>query len=250
MDLIRIVCRESKLSMMQAEIVKSKILALHPHKSVTITGIKSQGDKLIDVPFSQIEGMDFFTLDIYEALRSGNADIAVHSLKDMSSEHFFSHDGFAVVDRELSHDVFIANANIMKALANGDEISIGTSSPRREAMVIPFLEKALPNVGHQIRLVVKSIRGNVETRLGKLHNGEFDAIILATAGLNRLLRHHEHGKLIARYLNDKKMMILPLIECTPAPCQGLIVAECISQNIELKTLLTDINHAQDMQEAI
>ncbi len=251
MDKLRIVCRASKLSLVQAEIVKSKIFETHPEIEVSIEGITSRGDRLPDQPLSTLGGIDFFTEDIYASLTSGQSDIAVHSLKDMSSEHFFSHDGFAVVSRDIPNDVLIANPSIIAKINSGEEILIGTSSPRREAMAIPFLRKALPKREKPININSKNIRGNVDTRLSKLHLGDqFDGIILAAAGINRLLNHTEFGVNIREILSDKKIMILPLIECTPAPCQGMIVAECHPENKWVKQILSEINNIEYLNDAI
>jgi hydroxymethylbilane synthase len=97
-------------------------------------------------------------------------------------------------------------------------------------MATVFLKKALPQLHNEIKIETKPIRGNVETRLRKLNNGEYDATILATAGLNRLLSSVEDQQTIKELLKDKKLMILPLIECVPAPCQGAIAAEAFYKN--------------------
>lgn len=251
MDKIIIVCRASKLSLIQADIVRSKISEIYPNIEVVIEGITSRGDRIPDQPLSALGGIDFFTEDIYASLTSGKADIAVHSLKDMSSEHFFSHDGFAVVSRDIPNDVLIANSSIMDKLTSGDEILIGTSSPRREAMAIPFLKKGLPFSSKPIKICAKNIRGNVDTRLSKLHSGvDYDGIILAAAGINRLLKNSDQDSYIRQILVDKKIMVLPLMECTPAPCQGMVVAECNPENTEIKHILSQINNTEYLNDAI
>ena len=104
----------------------------------------SRGDALQDVPLHTVEGSDFFTQDIFDALTNGEADMAVHSLKDMSSEHFFGTNKFAVVDRDDVRDVAIFNKDIGNKLRNGEPIVMGTCSPRREEMSTGFLQEALP----------------------------------------------------------------------------------------------------------
>ncbi|MBK8516962.1 MAG: hydroxymethylbilane synthase [Saprospiraceae bacterium] len=250
MDKIKIVCRASKLSLIQADIVRSKIALIYPDLSVVIEGIVSRGDRMKEEPLSALSGIDFFTEDIYQKLITHHADIAVHSLKDMSSEHFFSHDSFAVVDRDISHDVAIFNPEIIEKIKKGSHISIGTSSPRRETMAIPFLRQALPQNGDPIHISAVHIRGNVDTRLTKLNQGNYDGIILAAAGINRLLNHKGHSKQIQKLLWDKKIMFLPLIECTPAPCQGMVVAECHPEDIRVKKILSQINSPDLLKDAI
>lgn len=250
MDNITIVCRASKLSLIQAEIVKSKILIVQPDTEVVIRGMTSKGDRLVDQPLSTMSGMDFFTADIFQEIQEGNAQIAVHSLKDMSSEHFFSHDAFALIERNDPRDIVIFNEDIEQKIANNQPIKIGTSSPRREEMVIKFLNKALPKLQKDIDISTTPIRGNVDTRLQKLDSGLYDGIILATAGLNRLLAYCDENAVLHQFLVRKKIMILPLIECTPAPCQGMIVAEGNPNNSTICALLRKISDDKLMEAAI
>jgi len=240
-ETIRLIGRSSRLSQLQIEIVRNKIHAIFPEISIEIITRNSKGDQLQNIPLHAVEGSDFFTQDIFDALKNDEADIAVHSLKDMSSEHFFGENNFAVVDRDDARDVAIFNNDVEEKIASGKAIIIGTCSPRREEMAMVFLKKALPQLHDDIRIETKSIRGNVETRLRKLSNGEYDATILATAGLNRLLSGNEDAGLIRNLLKDKKLMLLPLIECVPAPCQGAIVAEAYFKNEKAKNILKKIN---------
>ena len=236
--------RSSRLSLLQLDIVKQMIKEAFPELKVEIKTRNSRGDALQEIPLHTVEGSDFFTKDIFDALANGGADIAVHSLKDMSSEHFFGENKFAVVDRDDTRDVAIFNADIEEKIRKGEIIIIGTCSPRREKMATIFLEKALPQLNKEIKIETKAIRGNVETRLRKLDKSEYDATILATAGLNRLLKSSEDAELIREMLSGKKLMLLPLIECVPAPCQGAIVAEAHHSNTKAIEVLRKINVGQ------
>jgi hydroxymethylbilane synthase len=238
---IRLIGRSSRLSLLQIDIVMQKILASFPEMKVEVIASSSRGDALQEIPLHTVEGSDFFTQDIFDALANDEADIAVHSLKDMSSEHFFGENKFAVVDRDDTRDIAIFNKDIEEKIRKGDTIVIGTCSPRREKMATIFLKKALPQSQKEIKIETKPIRGNVETRLKKLNNGEYDATILATAGLNRLLQSKEDVLLINQLLADKKLMLLPLIECVPAPCQGAIVIETHHTNEKAIEILKKIN---------
>jgi len=249
MKTVRIICRHSRLSLLQADIVKQRILAVQPETNVEIIGRSSRGDRELQVNLATLEGVDFFTEEIYEALQKGEADIAVHSLKDVSARHFFSHNAFAVVDRDDAHDIVIFNSDIEDKILNGESICIGTCSPRREEMAITFLRKALPQLIEEIKIETRSIRGNVESRLRQLHDGNYDGTILATAGLNRLLRSKVDAPIINNLLRGKKMMVLPLIECVPAPCQGAIVAEAHEFNKEATALLEKINKTELFAES-
>ena len=191
METIKLIGRSSRLSLLQIDIVKRKIQSAFPDMKVEVIARSSKGDDLQNIPLHTVEGSDFFTQDIFDALTIGEADIAVHSLKDMSSEHFFGQNKFAVVDRDDTRDVAIFNNNIEEKIRRSETIIIGTCSPRREEMATVFLKKALPQLHTEIKIEIRSIRGNVETRLRKLNSGEYDATILATAGLNRLLKREE-----------------------------------------------------------
>lgn len=241
MESIKLIGRSSRLSLLQIDIVKQKIQSAFPDAKVEVIARSSKGDGLPDIPLHTVEGSDFFTEDIFNALTVGEADIAVHSLKDMSSEHFFGQNKFAVVDRDDTRDIAIFNNDIEEKIRRGETIIIGTCSPRREEMATVFMKKALPQLSAKIKIETRSIRGNVETRLRKLNSGGYDATILATAGLNRLLKSEEDAVVIKELLSDKKLMVLPLIECVPAPCQGAIVAETHFSNAKAIEVLKRIN---------
>lgn len=242
METIRLIGRNSRLSLLQIDIVQKKIEAALPGLKVEIISRSSKGDQLQDIPLHTVEGSDFFTRDIFDALKNDEADIAVHSLKDMSSEHFFGENKFAVIDRDDTRDVVIFNTDIIDKIKAGQTIHIGTCSPRREEMATVFLKKALPQLHKTILIETKPIRGNVETRLRKLNSGEYDATILATAGLNRLLASEQDVVLVKQLLAGKKLMLLPLVECVPAPCQGAIVGEAHHSNQKAINVLNRINN--------
>ena len=258
---MKLVCRPSKLSLIQAGIVKGKIEKLFPDIRVEIISKPSLGDLNQDVPIYALGEKDVFTKDIDAWLLSGAADLAVHSMKDVSVEQYQSAEFVtAVVEREIPHDVVIFNPNIETLIAEKKTIRIGTSSLRRETLVPPFLKKALPH-GASTAIIIMPIRGNVDTRLKKLRAGEYDGIVLAAAGLNRLLNSENsceqsavsfeqfesqpiaHSSQITTHslLKDIKKMFLPLIECTPAPAQGAILAVALGSNKKTAAILEKIN---------
>ena len=247
MQKIRLIGRSSRLSLLQIDIVRQKIRDHFPSLEVEIITRSSQGDELSNVPLHTVEGSDFFTQSIFDALSAGEADIAVHSLKDMSGEHFFGDHRFAVVDRDDPRDIALFRPDVEEKIREGIPLVIGTCSPRREDMAMNFLRKALPQHA-PIRIQVQPIRGNVETRLKKLDSGMYDGTILATAGLNRLLRSETDARSIWPLLQDKKKMLLPLFECVPAPCQGAVVAEADPSNTKAVEILTRINDQTGMEE--
>jgi hydroxymethylbilane synthase len=249
-ETIRLIGRGSKLSLLQLQIVKQKINNAFPGTDVQIITRDSRGDDLAEVPLQTVEGNDFFTRDIFDALANGEADIAVHSLKDMSSEHFFGSNKLAVVDRDDTRDVVVLNQMSKVKREKGETLVIGTCSPRREEMAIGFLQKALPYVNNSSPIETKTIRGNVDTRLRKLDSGEYDGIILATAGLNRLLKSQEHSLAMRKLLKNKIFVVLPLIECVPAPCQGAIVAEGSPLNKKAVEVLSAIDNTELMNACV
>ncbi|MCX8481501.1 MAG: hydroxymethylbilane synthase [Sediminibacterium sp.] len=244
---IRIVCRDSVLSLYQTNLFIEKVNCLKMDYIFEIIPTKSTGDLQIDKDLSLLEGTDFFTAEIFNQLKNNYADIAIHSLKDMSASHFFSHHAFAVIDRDDYRDIAIFNNNVLDKIENNQPIIIGTCSPRRTNMVADFLKKGLPQKNCKIKIQIKPIRGNVESRINKLHNVEYDGIILATAGLNRLLQSHIKEKLIP-ILITKKVMLLPIFTCTPAPCQGAIVVEANPNNKKMVDLLKKINNKKLFDE--
>ncbi len=236
--------------------MKKKILLVAPNAEVEIIGRSSRGDKEASVPLASLDGTDFFTQEIFEALQRGEAEIAVHSLKDMSAPHFFSHTAFAAIDRDDVRDVAIFQSDILEKLAAGKTIIVGTCAPRREEMAIRFLQKALPQLNDNINIEIRPIRGNVEGRLQQLHDGNFDATILATAGLNRLIAAEQEESIasdsssVTVLLKGKRLMFLPLIECVPAPCQGTIIAEADPNNTDAVSVLQKINEMDLFDEVI
>lgn len=240
--------RSSMLSKVQIGKVRDKINAVMPWIKTEENYIDTRGDQLTDIPLHTQEGTDFFTDNLSEALKNKEIDIAVHSLKDLSSEHFFGGTKFAVVDRDEVRDVAIFNEKIADLLRAGEKIRIGTCSFRRESLAGDFLKKVLPAYGQKINIEILPIRGNIDTRLKKLSEGRYDGIILAFAGINRMLTSVEHREYFKLLLSTKRMMVLPLLDCTPAPCQGAIAAESSPQNERASYILNCINNIELYQD--
>jgi hydroxymethylbilane synthase len=247
--LFKIVCRGSRLSLAQADIVKRKLLVFDPTMQLEIVIKETQGDLNQSVPLQELEGKDFFTKDIQDFLLIGQADFAVHSLKDVSGD-FFNGNHFALIERDDPRDVAVFNNDVFDKVSKGLKLKVGTSSPRRATMATDFLLKTLPRVNEQeVNVEAVAIRGNVDTRLQKLTNGDYDGIILACAGLNRLLQA-DQGKYVEGLLKEKVIMILPLLHCPPAPGQGAIVAETSPSNVDAVKILQAINDKQLAQAVV
>ncbi len=206
-SVLRIATRKSPLALWQAHYVKTAVEAAHPGLVVEIIGLMTEGDKLLTTPLSQIGGKGLFVKELEKAILERRADIAVHSIKDMPAELTDRLILAAVCPREDPRDVFISHQfSAVEELPHG--ATVGTSSSRRTCQL-----KALrPDIN------VENLRGNVGTRLQKLDQGRYDAIILAAAGLKRLQQEVR----IRSYLNPEVWI--------PAVGQGAIGIECHESN--------------------
>ena len=214
---LTIATRASPLAMWQAEHVRSRLASCYPGITVELLGVTTQGDRFVDRPLAAIGGKGLFIKELEGALRDGRADLAVHSLKDVPME---IPDGFAIAAipaRGDPRDAFVStHRESLAALPPG--AVVGTSSLRREAQ----LRELHP------ALRVESLRGNVQTRLRKLDDGLYDAIILAAAGLKRL------------GLGVRIRALLDPDQCLPAPGQGALAVECRADRSDLLAALAPL----------
>src|SRR5450830_1401916 len=170
-----IASRESRLAMWQSEYVRDRLAALYPQCSISILGMTTRGDQILDRTLSKVGGKGLFVKELEVAMEEGRADFAVHCLKDMPMELPAGYAMAAILEREDPRDAFVSNDYAsLDALPAGSVV--GTSSLRRQALIAARFPQ----------LVVKPLRGNLDTRLGKLDRGDYAAIILAAAGLKRL----------------------------------------------------------------
>ena len=207
---LTIATRESALALWQAEHVRARLTSRYPGTAVDLLGVTTQGDRVIDRPLAAIGGKGLFIKELENALREGRADIAVHSLKDVPMD---MPDGFvlaAISAREDARDAFVSNRfDALSSLPPGSVV--GTSSLRREAQ----LRECHPEIR------IESLRGNVHTRLRKLDEGRYGAIILAAAGLKRL------------GLGTRIRALLDPDVSLPAPGQGALAIECRADRLDL-----------------
>jgi hydroxymethylbilane synthase len=214
-----IATRESALALWQARHIAARLEALYPGIQVALLGMTTQGDRILDVTLNKIGGKGLFVKELEAALLEGRADLAVHSMKDVPMR---LPEGFAIAaitEREDPRDAFVSNHYADLAALPAGAV-VGTSSLRREAQ----LRAAYP------ALVVKPLRGNVQTRLGKLDAGDYDAIILAAAGLKRL------------GLGERIRALLSPEQSLPAPGQGALGIEVCADRSDLLALLAPLNH--------
>ena len=224
---IRIATRKSALALWQAEHVAGKLRQIDEVDAVELVPMSTKGDEILDRSLQKIGGKGLFIKELEVAMQKGDADIAVHSMKDVPAE---MPEGFcvaAVLDRANHADAFVS-ANYASLAALPDAARVGSSSLRRQAQ----LRMIRPN------LVIEPLRGNVNTRLAKLEAGEYDAIILAAAGLERLgLQHH----IRQQFATD---------EMLPAAAQGVIGIECLADRADLRTVLARLEDAETAKTTV
>ncbi|SDC22756.1 hydroxymethylbilane synthase [Cupriavidus sp. YR651] len=214
-----IASRESRLAMWQAEHVRAALQQYYPACDVSILGMTTRGDQILDKTLSKVGGKGLFVKELEVAMAEGRADLAVHSLKDVPME---LPEGFvltAVMEREDPRDALVSSQFASLAEMPPGTV-VGTSSLRREAA----LRSRYPH------LVIKPLRGNLDTRLGKLDRGEYGAIILAAAGLKRL------------GLGDRIRALIDPESSLPAAGQGALGIEIRSGRPELAEWLAPLNH--------
>lgn len=236
----KIICRNSKLSLIQGRTAKQLMEKTDPNVSVEVLSKPSRGDLDLTTPLYLMGDKNIFTKDIEDVLLAGEADFAVHSMKDISAEKLTDPNfKVAIIERNDVRDVVIFNQNIFDLLQKGEKIRLGTSSLRREELIPTFLKKALPQLSNSpIEIETLTIRGNVDTRLRKLKNGDYDCITLAAAGLNRLMVFESE---IAEILRGLPKMLMPIAEVPPAAGQGALLVECLAKNKEASALIEKIN---------
>ena len=216
---LRIATRKSPLAMWQAEFVKAELEKVFPALKIVLMPMMTKGDKILDVPLAKIGGKGLFTKELEDRMMAGEADIAIHSMKDVPME---LPEGFAlgaILERHAPTDAFVSNDHAtFETLPKG--AILGTSSLRRKAQLLA----ARPD------LDVRDLRGNVGTRLGKLDAGEYDAIVLATSGLQRL-------ELDERIRHEISTEI-----CLPAVTQGTLGIEYFANDQETFEIIKVLNH--------
>jgi hydroxymethylbilane synthase len=221
---IVIASRESALALWQAEFIKRWLIELYPQSEISILGMTTRGDQILNISLSKIGGKGLFIKELEQAMAEGRADIAVHSMKDLPMNMPPGFALAAIAEREDPRDAFVSNHyKSLDALPAGSVV--GTSSLRRESQLrarFPYLQ-------------VQPLRGNVQTRLRKLDEGQYAAIILAAAGLKRL------------GLADRITTVLSPELSLPAVGQGALGIECLSERADLIELMKPLHHIKTGQ---
>jgi len=215
---LRIATRKSALALWQAEYVKARLEQLDPSIQVSLVPMVSRGDQLLDSPLAKIGGKGLFVKELETAILNDEADLAVHSMKDVPMQFPEGLGLYAICEREDPRDAFVSNQyDRVDSMPAGS--IVGTSSLRRQAQLM----------ARRPDLQVRFLRGNVNTRLAKLDAGEYDAIILAAAGLMRL------------GFDSRIRYAMPPEESLPAGGQGAVGIECRTSDTQLHALLAQMN---------
>jgi hydroxymethylbilane synthase len=218
-SLIRIATRKSALALWQAEFVKAELEKYHANLTVELVPMSTQGDKILDTPLAKIGGKGLFVKELEVAILEGRADIAVHSMKDVPVDFPDGLELHTICEREDPRDAFVSNRyKSIDELPSG--AIVGTSSLRRQCQI----KAQRPD------LTIRDLRGNVNTRLAKLDAGQYDAIILAAAGLIRL------------QMSERITALMSAEQSLPANGQGAVGIECRSDDTLTKSLLAPLEH--------
>jgi len=217
---LRIATRSSPLALWQAEEVAHRLKPLYPDLKVSLVQMKTRGDKLLDAPLAKVGGKGLFVKELEAGILDGKADIAVHSMKDVPVDFPPGLELAVIMEREDPRDAFVSNHYESLATMPAGTL-VGTSSLRRQTQI----RERYPH------LKIDWLRGNVNTRLRKLDEGEYDAIILASAGLIRL-----------GFAQRIKLALEPE-ECLPAIGQGAVGIEVRSDDVAVKKLLAPLSDA-------
>lgn len=216
---VRIATRRSQLAVWQAEFVRDEMLKFHPHLQVELVRIKTRGDKILDTPLAKVGGKGLFVKELENSILDGDADIAVHSMKDVPVAFPEGLHLPVICERHDPLDAFVSNHyDSVNDLPEGARV--GTSSLRRECQLRY----------HRPDLEILPLRGNVNTRLAKLDAGDFDAIVLAKSGLERLEFH------------DRIRSAMPAEQSLPAIGQGALGIETRTEDTEMNALIAPLNH--------
>lgn len=248
--------RGSLLAQTQCQWVQKKLIALSSD-DFELKIIKTQGDQVTDKALWQLEGKDFFTKELDDALIKREVDLVVHSYKDLGSVRPSQINLAAITKREIPNDILLIKKTSVQLLVQNqwtnDQFIIGTSSPRRITNVKNYLYNLLPH-GNQLKSKITTdiLRGNINTRIEKLIAGNYDAIVLAYAGLERLAMDPKSQMILEHLTKDLDFMILPCSYLPPAAAQGALAIECHSSRNDDKKLQQIISklHCQETAELI
>ncbi len=242
--------RGSLLAVTQSTLMKNELERISG-ESFELVLIKTQGDEVTNVPLWQLEGKDFFTKELDEALLKGDVDLVIHSYKDLGSVRPEGIKLAAVTERKFAHDILLISQETVDKLPTwGGEFIVGTSSPRR----IENLTKSLPTfLPHIKNIRCETLRGNVNTRIKKLRENQYHAITLALAGLERLAQTHKSAEELKALLKKMNYLVLPQSTFPSAASQGALGIETREDREDggkLLKIISQLSHERTVEEVI
>jgi len=240
--------RGSLLAVTQAGLVKDELEKLSGKKFELVL-IKTQGDEITNKPLWQLEGKDFFTKELDQALEAQEVDLVIHSYKDLGSIRPSFIKLAAITERKYAHDVLLIKKERIKELKNLNSLKVGTSSPRRIVNLTNSLKEYLP-VSRETTITCDMLRGNVNTRIKKLQDGQYDAITLALAGVERLATGEGSRQELAHLLDGLTYFVLPQSLFPSAASQGALAVEINKSNegSELESIIHKLHHPSTAEE--
>lgn len=247
---LKIGTRGSLLAVTQCTLIKEE-LEIKTGCSFELVQISTQGDQIVDKPLWQLEGKDFFTKELDAALLKKEVDLVVHSYKDLGSERPEGIEIAAITERQFAHDILLIKNSTIKKLENLETLVVGTSSPRRIVNIESSLKPLLPNFPSNGKVECKVLRGNVNTRIQKLRDNEYDAIVLAFAGIERLAHREDSAKELEKLLKDLNFMVLPQKIFPSSASQGALAIEYCTDREDagdIKNILSSVHHDQSAEE--
>lgn len=248
MTTYKIGTRGSLLAVTQSTLIKNQLEKISGEKFELVL-IKTQGDQITNKPLWQLEGKDFFTKELDEALLSKQVDLVIHSYKDLGTERPDGIKLAAITERRFAHDILIIPQRNIDSLKNWKgAFLVGTSSPRRIANINHALSQFLP--GHP-KTKCETLRGNVNTRIKKLRDGEYHAIVLALAGIERLAHTEKSANELKELLEGMNYFVLPQSIFPSAASQGALGIEMNSDRNDqgkLQDILKNLAHTKTIEE--
>lgn len=248
MTTYKIGTRGSLLAVTQSTLMKNELERISGEKFELVL-IKTQGDQITNKPLWQLEGKDFFTKELDEALLANQVDLVIHSYKDLGSERPEGIKLAAVTERRFAHDILLIKQETIEKLKNWEgDFVVGTSSPRRIANLTHSLSEYIPG---KPKIRCETLRGNVNTRIGKLKNGDYHAITLALAGIERLAHTEKSYAELSELLYGMNYFILPQSVFPSAASQGALGIEMNASRDDggkLFNIISQLAHPKTVEE--
>lgn len=242
--------RGSLLAVTQCTLLKEQIESL-TNATFDLRKIKTEGDQKTEKPLWQLDGKDFFTKELDAALLKDEIDLVVHSYKDLGSDRPEGLKLAAIGKRSFAHDILLIKKETIAQIKSKKEFIVGTSSPRRIVNIENSLKQFLPQASEELEVKCEMLRGNVNTRIQKMVDGNYDAIVLALAGIERLAKKEDSKQVLEGLLEGLTFLVLPQKTFPSSASQGALAVEIhedSSKKEELMEVLSSIHHPATVEE--